>query len=231
MDSVENPPVRIQRYSMVNPADAGVACGWIARIGQCDQRVRLEVAYRVLLQTSSNTFSPDAAAEMSVHGPRSHYITARTQMRARKSDKERVGRWLCPTTTVPQRPQPSLGYGRRVADAVKNGWRLSQPNEMPMKVPRAVRRRRMGVMQPAKNAPAALQGAQPHTREQWLAVNRKLGKCTSMPVRESDLSASVSSVERLGALQRRCSSGGVNAQTWSLAPCAGLGHDSTWKSP
>ena len=80
-------------------------------------------------------------------------------------------------------------------------------------------------MQLAKSALAALQD----TGEQWFAV--KLGKCTSMPSWESDLSASVSSVERLEALlRRRCSSGGVIAQTWSLAPCASLGYDCFWKA-
>ena len=88
-----------------------------------------------------------------------------------------------------------------------------------------------GVVPLATNAPAALQDAQPQTREQWSAVNSKTGTVASMPVQDGDLSASVSSVERLGALQRRqCSSGGVNSQTWSLAACASLGYDSIWKA-
>ena len=47
-----------------------------------------------------------------------------------------------------------------------------------------------------------------------LPSTAKLGKCPSMPARESDLSVNVSSVERLGSPpRRRCSSSGVNALT------------------
>ena len=121
--------------------DAGAACHWIARAGLCDQRVQwlprpamtndLGVAYRVLLQTSPDTFSQNTAAEMSVQGLGSYYIAALTQMRARKSYRECVGRW-CLGLAVPDNNDATEGTAeltvrKRVADAVKNGWRLSQP--------------------------------------------------------------------------------------------------------
>ena len=76
---------------------------------------------------------------------------------------------------------------KRVADAVQQGWRLSQPNEMPMKVPRGVRFRKMGILQqasrapvaPEEESPAVLQDVQPQPVEEpverWYAVNSKTG--------------------------------------------------------
>jgi hypothetical protein len=139
----------------------------------------LETAFRVLLQTPPNTFSADEAAEMSVHGLRSYYITALTQMRARKSDRERVGRWR-PGSAMPDHYDAIEGTAElmvraKVTDAVKRGWRLSKPNEVPMKVPYK-RLRTMGVMQSAPSAQAALQDVQPPAVEHWYAVNSKTGK-------------------------------------------------------
>ena len=101
-----------------------------------------------LLQTSPNTFFPDAAAEMSVHGLRSCYIRALTQVRARRSDRERVGRWRPGSAMAHHNDAMGCTAGlmvrKRVAGAVKCGSRLNQPNEMPIKVPYVVRLRRDG---------------------------------------------------------------------------------------
>ena len=69
------------------------------------------------------------AAEMSVHGLRSYYITVLTQMRARKPDRERVSRWR-PGSAMADHfdavgGTAELMVRKLVADAVKYDWRLS----------------------------------------------------------------------------------------------------------
>ena len=105
---------------------------------------------------------------------------------------------------------------KRVADAVKYGWHVSQPNEMPMKVPWEVCLRRMGVMQPTKYAPAASGCSATTPGSSGLPSTARRRKCTSMLVCDSDLSA----LQVWNAW----------AQTWTLAPCASLGSDSICKA-
>ena len=89
------------------------------------------------------------------------------QVRARGSDRERVCRWRLGSVLADHSDalQGTVGLvvRKRVAGAVKYGCRHGLPTRCMMKVPWAVRLRTMGVMQPVKNAPAALQDALLHT--------------------------------------------------------------------
>ena len=51
----------------------------------------LETVFRIVLQLAPIALSPEAAAALCVHGLRSYYVTALTQLRARRADRERAG--------------------------------------------------------------------------------------------------------------------------------------------
>ena len=104
-------------------------CAWLPRPANTND---LENALRLLLQVEPTSMSADKAAGYSVHGLRSYYITALTQMRARCSDRERVGRWKA-NSEMPDKYDSIAGTAglltrKRVADAVPSGWRLALPN-------------------------------------------------------------------------------------------------------
>ena len=142
-------------YVLNGMSTAGSA--WLPRPANTND---LENALRLLLQLEPTSMSADKAAGYSVHGLRSYYITALTQMRARRSDRERVGRWKA-NSEMPDKYDSIAGTAelltrKRVADAVSSGWRLALPNQLPMTVPRP---KKLRFLKPVKQVAAESQQA------------------------------------------------------------------------
>ncbi len=103
----------------------------------------LEVGLRLLLQCSPHPMDAEQAQTWTVHGCRSLYITALTQLRATKGDRLRVGRWK-PGSAMPERYDAAIGVAelatrRKVLKAVRDGWELAGDREFPMPAPKRSR--------------------------------------------------------------------------------------------
>ena len=105
----------------------------------------MEDALRILLQLPPHSMSPAEAALHTMHGARSTYVTALTQLGASTGTLEKAGRWTR-GSAMPERYDSRANVAQlklrsRVAAAVAKGWRMAPAHCIPAPDPAHARKK------------------------------------------------------------------------------------------